>query len=157
MSGMSYLQELRKLVGHRPLLSAGATVLVVMDNKILLNLRADTHTWGIPGGGMELGESLEDTARRELAEETGLCAQELRLLTVFSGRDFYFEYPNGDKLYSVVTLYHASRVSGKLRITDGESMALEYFALDALPRLESRAEAVLSWVSAHKDLLGVDA
>ena len=93
----------------------------------------------------------------ETPEETGLCAQELRLLTVFSGRDFYFEYPNGDKLYSVVALYHASRVSGDLRMTDGESLALEYFALDALPRLESRAKAVLSWVSAHKDLLGVDA
>ena len=50
---MSYLQELRKLVGHRPLLSAGATVLVIRDQKVLLNLRADTHTWGIPGGGME--------------------------------------------------------------------------------------------------------
>lgn len=99
---MSYLKELRKLVGHRPLLSAGATVLVIQDQKVLLNLRADTHTWGIPGGGMELEESLEDTARRELAEETGLCAQELRLLTVFSGQDFYFEYPNGDKLYSIV-------------------------------------------------------
>ena len=52
---MSYLSELRKIVGHRPLLSAGATVLVIKNGKILLNLRSDTETWGIPGGGLELG------------------------------------------------------------------------------------------------------
>ncbi|MBO5857443.1 MAG: NUDIX domain-containing protein [Clostridia bacterium] len=63
---MSYLSELRKIVGHRPLLSAGATVLVIKDGKILLNLRSDTETWGIPGGGLELGECLEETAFREL-------------------------------------------------------------------------------------------
>lgn len=59
---MSYLSELRKAVGHRPLLAAGATVLVVKNGKILLNLRADTKTWGIPGGSMELGETLEEAA-----------------------------------------------------------------------------------------------
>lgn len=104
---MSYLSELRKIVGNRPLLSAGATVLVIKDRKILLNLRSDTETWGIPGGALELGECLEETAYRELKEETGLSAERMTLLTVLSGKDFYFEYPNGDKLYSVVSLFLA--------------------------------------------------
>lgn len=72
---MSYLGELRKIVGNRPLLSAGATVLVIQNGTVLLNLRSDTKTWGIPGGGMELGESLEETAHRELFEETSLRAK----------------------------------------------------------------------------------
>lgn len=74
---MSYLSELRKIVGHRPLLSAGATVIVIQENKILLNLRSDTKTWGIPGGALELGECLEETAIRELKEETGLSAEKM--------------------------------------------------------------------------------
>lgn len=57
---MSYIKEMRKYIGHAPMISAGATVVVLKDNKILLNLRSDTGTWGIPGGAMELGETLEE-------------------------------------------------------------------------------------------------
>ena len=147
---MSYLSELRKIVGHRPLLSAGATVLVIKDGKILLNLRSDTKIWGIPGGGMELGECLEETAYRELKEETGLSAEKMTLLTVLSGKDFYFEYPNGDKLYSVVSLFLAKDVSGELTITDGESLKLQYFDFDKLPHLESRAKIIVDWVKENR-------
>lgn len=143
---MSYLSELRKIVGHRPLLSAGATVLVIKDGKILLNLRSDTETWGVPGGALELGESLEETAYRELKEETGLSAERMTLLTVLSGKDFYFEYPNGDILYSVVSLFLAENASGELEITDGESLRLQYFDFNDLPNLESRAKVILDWL-----------
>lgn len=143
---MSYLSELRKIVGDRPLLTVGATVLVVKDKKLLLNLRSDTNTWGIPGGALELGETLEQAARRELLEETGLGAGSLRLLNVFSGNDFYFEYPNGDKLYSVIVLFMAENLSGELAINDGESLKLKYFGMDEMPGLESRAAAIIRWL-----------
>lgn len=143
---MSYISDLREIVGGRPLLTPGATVIVFKDNKILLNLRSDTKTWGIPGGVLELGESLEDAARRELYEETGLKADKLTLLNVFSGNDFYFEYPNGDKLYSVIALFKAENVRGELSINDDESLKLAYFGLDELPTLESRAERIIEWL-----------
>lgn len=147
---MSYLSDLRKLVGSRPLLTVGATVLVMKDNKILLNLRSDTNTWGIPGGALELGETLEQTAHRELFEETGLSAGSLRLVNVFSGEEFYFEYPNGDKLYSVIALFKADSVYGELRINDSESLWLAYFSLDQLPILESRAAAICEWIKNNR-------
>jgi len=150
---MSYLGELRKIVGHRPLLSAGATVLVIKEGRVLLNLRSDTNTWGIPGGALELGENLCETAHRELKEETGLSAEGMTLLTVLSGNDFYFEYPNGDKLYSVVALYLAEGVSGDLEITDGESLKLKFFSASELPDLESRAKAIIDWIIANKSEL----
>lgn len=151
---MSYLSELRKIVGHRPLLSAGATVIVMKDNKILLNLRSDTNTWGIPGGSMELGEKLEQAAARELFEETGLKAENFTLINVFSGKDFYFEYPNGDMLYSVVALFLANGVSGDLSISDGESFELKYFGFDELPKLESRAKVIIDWLIKKQKVTG---
>ena len=141
---MSYISELRKLIGQRPLIYPGATVIVMNDqNEILLNLRTDTGTWGIIGGGMEPGESLEETAARELWEEAGLRAERFELLGVLSGSALYFRYPNGDEIYTVIALYRAAGVSGELKIRDGESRRLQYFSMDALPELESRAEYVM--------------
>ena len=143
---MGYIGEMRKHIGHAPMLTAGATVAVLQNGKLLMNLRSDTNTWGIPGGAMELGETLEETAARELKEETDLTAEGFTLLHLFSGRDFYFQYPNGDELWSVVALYLAEGVTGKPRITDGESRALRYFRKEELPVLESRAEKIVGWM-----------
>lgn len=66
----NYLKDLRSIVGNRPLLSAGASAVVVNDKgEILLNLRSDTNTWGVPGGSMELGESFEETVVREMMKK----------------------------------------------------------------------------------------
>lgn len=149
---MSYIRDMRKYIGHAPMLSAGATVVVLKDHRILLNLRSDTHTWGIPGGAMELGETLEETAARELKEETDLTAASFTLLQLFSGKDFYFKYPNGDELYSVVALFLAEGVAGALNITDGESAELRYFSKNDLPTLESRAKVIIQWLIDHNVL-----
>lgn len=147
---MSYIKDIRRFIGHAPMLSAGATIVVLKENKILLNLRSDTNTWGIPGGATELGETLEETAMRELREETNLEAKNFTLLNVFSGQEFYFKYPNGDELYSVVVLYLANNVTGTLNITDGESFELKYFGKDELPALESRAKVIINWLVEKK-------
>ena len=59
--------DLREIVGTHPLMMPGANVIVLdSDDKILLQLRADNDCWGLPGGSLELGESLEQVAKREL-------------------------------------------------------------------------------------------
>lgn len=101
---------------------------------------------------MELGETFEETAARELKEETNLDAKSFTLLIVFSGENFYLKYPNEDELYSVVVLYLANDVSGNLKITDGESFKLDYFSKSELPTLESRAKIILNWLIDNKYL-----
>ena len=66
---MSYIMNMRSKVGHEPIINVGATILVFNENnELLLNLRSDTNDWGIPGGGKELNETLEECAIRELKE-----------------------------------------------------------------------------------------
>ena len=142
---MSYISNLRKYVGHEPIINIGSTLLVFnKNNEILLNLRTDTLTWGIPGGGKEINETLEECAIRELKEETNLSVNDLELVTVLSGPEYYFKYPNDDEVDTVITLYKVKDYDGKLNITDGESITLDFFPLDNLPKLESRAEAIIN-------------
>ncbi|MFD1412440.1 NUDIX hydrolase [Oceanobacillus jeddahense] len=130
---MDYVKELRKLVGTRPLILPGSVVIMINnDNQILLQHRRD-GSWGLPGGIMELGESLEDTARREVKEETGLTIGDLELLNVFSGPDYYLKVPNGDELYSVTAVYLTRDIQGEINMDKNESIDLRYFNLDGLP------------------------
>ena len=148
---MGYIMDLRKYVGHEPLIGLGATTLVFNDkNEILLNLRSDTNTWGIPGGSMELHETIEETAVRELKEEAGICADKLELVSVLSGDEYYFEYPNGDKMCTVIVLFKVLNYTGEIKVSDNESKQLKFFSLDELPNMESRAKAIIDKIKNGK-------
>ena len=145
---MGYIMNLRKYVGHEPLIGLGATTLVFNDKKeLLLNLRTDTNTWGIPGGAMELYETIEETAVRELKKEASISVDELELVTILSGKEYYFEYPNGDKMCTVIVLFKVLNYTGDIKVADNESKQLKFFSLDNLPSMESRAKAIIDKIN----------
>ena len=124
----SYIKFLRQYVGHEPILTAGVGLFVFNENKqVLMQLRTDYNQWGFPGGAMELGESFEETAKRELKEETNLNIINSTIVKVLSGKDTYREYSNGDKLYDITAIFVITNYSGDLKVNDEESKKLEWF------------------------------
>ena len=149
----NYIMDLRAIVGHRPLLQVGAGVIVVdSDNRILLQLRSDNHCWGYAGGSVELDEIVEDAAKRELFEETGLVAEQLELFGVFSGIDTHYIYPNGDEVSNIDIVYVCKQYSGELKCQVGEVDDLKFFSIDEIPENLSSPirKPLLKWIEQNK-------
>jgi ADP-ribose pyrophosphatase YjhB (NUDIX family) len=131
---MNYVGWIRSFVGKEPVVLVAAGVVVRDRNGgILLQKRSDDGFWGIPGGAMEPPESLEDTAHREVKEETGAEVDNLRLLTVMSGKQMFWEYPNGDQAHLVSVIYEADMIGGRLVVDGKETADLGFFPVTNLP------------------------
>lgn len=131
---MDYIHDMRQKIGHDPLILAGAAVLILNEQgELLMLLRTDNGCWGVPGGSMEPGERLEETAARETLEECGLHVRGLALLGVFSGPEIAYRYPNGDMTYNVTAAYVAHEASGEIALNLAEHTRWEYFPLERLP------------------------
>ena len=130
---MDYLLQLRQLIGHRPILMVGTAILVVDEtNRLLMLKRADNGCWGLPGGATEPGEVVEDAARRETREETGLEVGEMSLFNVFSGPELYYKYPNGDEVYNVTIVYLSRAWHGQAALNE-EHTEWKWFAAREIP------------------------
>lgn len=133
----NYIMDLRKYVGHAPLLQcAGSVIIENGKGEVLLGRRTDNHMWGYAGGSIELQETVEECARRELLEETGLIAEELEFFMVNSGPEAHYIYPNGDEVYNVEIIYLCRKFHGELQRQEEEQEELRFFALEEMPSME---------------------
>lgn len=151
---MDYILQLRKYIGHRPILMVGAAILVVdTEDRLLLMKRSDSGLWGPPGGATEPGEYVEAAAKRETAEETGLEIGEMSLFGVFSGPELYYKYPNGDEVYNVTIVYLSRDFSGEVNL-DGEHTTYRWFAVDEIPTSEHISPPIVPVIEQFKLTIG---
>ncbi|MDX1806882.1 MAG: NUDIX domain-containing protein, partial [Paenisporosarcina sp.] len=145
---MNYIQNMRKLIGNETLLTVGCGIIIEQNNRILLQHRTDADVWGIPGGVVEMGEQVENTARRETLEETGLTAGDLELFGIYSGQEGYARYANGDQVFSIQLIFFTSSVTGELIQISEESHAHQYFDKSELPvNINSHQKRfIMDWV-----------
>ena len=128
---MSYIGEMRKFVGHAPIMAVATMgILWNREKGILLELRTDTSQWCTPGGAIELGESLEEALRREIKEETNLDFSTFSLFDIHANT--HMVYPNGDEVYYTDIVYEINDFYGEPK-PDSESKELKFFSLNDLP------------------------
>ncbi|MFD0675632.1 MULTISPECIES: NUDIX domain-containing protein [unclassified Paenibacillus] len=87
-------------------LVTGGAIIRDKQGRILLQKRSDYGNWGLPGGAMEAGESVEENMRREVLEETGLVVSEHELYTVYSGSRMKYRYPDGNEVVFVMFIFN---------------------------------------------------
>ena len=129
---MSYIGDMRKFVGHAPIMAVAAMGILYNEEKgLLLEKRTDTGEWCVPGGAIELKETLEEALAREVKEETNLDIANPKLFDIKA--NVHMVYPNKDEVYYTDVVYIINEFSGELK-PDGESTELKFFDLNNLPQ-----------------------
>ena len=129
-----YLKELRKRTNHMPLVLPHSVVILFNEkNEVLLEERADDGYFDFPGGGIDLKETAEEAAYRELKEETGLLAKKLEFFKLYSGEITHYVYFNGDEIYGVDAVYICREYEGILTPQLEEVKSLKFYSLDDTP------------------------
>lgn len=111
---------------------AGAEAALFRDGKLLLIQRRDSKRWAIPGGLVDIGETLAQAAKRELEEETGICGTPTRLLGIFDS--IRWKAALRRQLYLAVFQIEAP---DSIPVKTAEAIDVAFFGEDELPPLDT--------------------
>jgi 8-oxo-dGTP diphosphatase len=110
-------------------ITVGIQCFVLSGSCLLLGLRTGgfgTGTWGLPGGHLEQGETILEAAARELAEETGIVAQNMRIVTIGD--------PIAENNYHLQIGVLVEKWGGDPRVVAPKELGeLRFFPMDDLP------------------------
>lgn len=102
--------------------------------RLLLIRRTDNDLYAIPGGALELGETLTQTVQREVMEETGIAVKVTGLIGIYSDPEHVIEFTDGEVRQEFSICFRADPTGGDLR-TSNESKEVLWVAPAALDGL----------------------
>lgn len=136
-----------------------AAVAIMDDDRILMLKRTDNGKWTLPGGTMELNESLIDCAVREVKEETGLDVSVIDVIGTYTDPDIRIEYSDGEVRREFTIVYYGLVSDGRVNIDD-ESSAYEWIPCEAIEQYpmaasqRRRISDVLDYTKTGKKTMG---
>lgn len=131
---MDYCENMREMIGNSPLIIVRPSV-AIMNNQgeILLN-RYKGGTWGVPGGILQLNESVEECIKRNVQDDLGLTINSLQLFGVYSGLDLYTKPEDGEDEYHTVAIgYLCTDYEDEVTSIANQAIEAEFFKLEQLP------------------------
>ncbi|MER7465687.1 NUDIX domain-containing protein [Streptomyces sp. NPDC097981] len=129
------------------LVPAASAIVVDGEGRVLLQRRTDNGMWALPGGKMELGESIGQCAARETLEETGLTVEITGIVGTYSNPGHVFAYDDGEVRQEFSICLLARPTGGTLRTSD-ESFEVAWFTLEeaaALPMVPGIRKRINDW------------
>jgi 8-oxo-dGTP pyrophosphatase MutT (NUDIX family) len=130
---VGYIEEIRKMIGNQPLILVRPSVAIINRIGEILLVKYQDGSWGIPGGLMELGESVEDCMRREAKEELDIELGALHLFGVFSGKELYTKLRNGHEYFNVIVGYICTDYKGDIKPDGEEVLEAKFYNLIEIP------------------------
>jgi ADP-ribose pyrophosphatase YjhB (NUDIX family) len=100
------------------LVPAASAIVVDANGRILLHRRRDNEMWALPGGKMEIGESLADCAVREVREETGLEVEPVAIVGIYTDPKHVFSYDDGEVRQEFSICLECRVRTGEIAVSD---------------------------------------
>jgi ADP-ribose pyrophosphatase YjhB (NUDIX family) len=111
------------------------TAFVVNERgEVLLERRSDNGMWGMPGGVVEIGESVPDAVVREVKEETGIKVRVVGMVGVYSDPRHVIEFSDGEVRQQFSITLRAEPIGGQLR-PSSESLEVRWVPAGEIPEL----------------------
>ena len=131
------------------LVVGSSAVVVDHRNQILLQRRTDSGNWALPGGAMDIGETLAESAIREVKEETGFDVRIERIVGIYSDPGHVFAYDDGEVRQEFSICLACAITGGALHVSS-ESTAVEFFTFDEAAGLQMH-ESIRRRISDYLD------
>jgi ADP-ribose pyrophosphatase YjhB (NUDIX family) len=117
------------------IIPAASAIIKNNQGKILLHLRNDNNKWALPGGTMEIGESIKETLKREVEEETGLLVEPEYIVGIYSNPKHVIEFTNGEIRQEFSICFACRIIEGDLH-TSEESTEIGFFTPQEITQLD---------------------